>query len=112
MDNAVQNIEFTTANGGHKVVLKPFITGFDKRAINIAIVDMPEGTGNATRAAMWDDARLKAVVVSISVKNAEGVEEVKTEDLANVALALDNRDYQEIHEKVDEVIGDKKKVTT
>lgn len=102
------NIEFETT-GGHKIILKPFITGFDKRSIDQIMFEGAEtdkdGKFNPSsfnrQKNKAQDRTFEIVVVSV---------DGKTGDVAKEVLSLPHRDAQEIIEKINEITVGKKKV--
>lgn len=106
------NIEFTTAVGGQKVVLKSFITGAEKRSINEAFMNAKEIP------AKWDAdgaERIATTAEQIRATVKKAIEIVvisvneKTTDLYNEIFNLDQNDTAEIKARVDDVTAGKKK---
>lgn len=104
------NIEFTTT-GGHAIVLKPFVNGYEKWDIEEAFIlakDKPVPLADGTtRPAVFTD-QLKATVkkaIETVVLSVDG----KTENVYDLVYSLEHNDTAEIKKRVDEVTEIKKK---
>ena len=97
--NTIPTIEIVTTHG-HKVVIKEFITGFDKRKVGEAYLDAPADLTPSKKYALAVDTALHTVVVSV-----DGV----SENVEGLVLGLPMEDTDEIVDKVNEITGTKKK---
>lgn len=86
--------------GGHEVILKNFINGYDKDAIDGAILDNMELPISARIAA----AKKKAY--ELLIVSVDG----KTENVFDEAQKLDHKDAAEIKAAIDSITEDSKKV--
>lgn len=102
MPTPQENITIVTKHSGHTVVLKPFITGYDKVEMNSVLHDLPEGTTNAQKIKLLNKKNIDVVVVSV-----DGV----TENTGDQVLNMDARDYQEVVAAINEITGEKKSET-
>lgn len=114
MSNEAQTNERTTktitTTGGHKVVIKDFITGREKREItNIYLRDMEmkqkggesELSGlKGTVASEAEDKAIELIVVSVNDSEKKVLEKV---------LNLPSEDYDEVVEAINEVTEPRKK---
>ena len=104
----MENKEYTTI-GGHKFVIKEFVTARDMRVLKGMYMEMAKFDDkggqtfnvDAEKANAVEDKTIELVVVSL---NGD------TEDVVALMMDLPANDYNEIFEKVQEVTGfDKKK---
>ena len=103
----MENITFKT-EGGHEVVIKSFITGYDSRAIEIAyaegIENGPDGKPTAV-SYIKQYNKSKDRAIEIVVVSVDG----KTEDILKEVLSLPTTETKEIIVKINEVTEAKKK---
>lgn len=102
MSSEVQNVQFTTTNG-HVVVVKPFITGWDKMSLAAVTIELPEEATKTERFMAWTKKTIEISVVSV-----DGV----AEDVASLVLNLNNQDSEEILSRVRDLTQEKKSEPT
>lgn len=103
----MQNKEFTS-EGGHKIVIKPFITLAENRTINDTLIGgMETGPDGKANPISFNNARNKTQdkTFEIVVVSVDG----KTDNIVQEILSLPKLDAQEVIKMVDEVTSDKKK---
>lgn len=102
------NIEFATKENGHKIIMKPFITGREKRSISekyiqAAVIDdqgkLKLGSPDIQLNAATDQAILVTVI------SVDG----NSDDIINRVLNLPSRDMIEVVERMNEITDNKKK---
>jgi hypothetical protein len=96
--------DIVTPVGGHKVVLKAWITGREKRAINSALLDdssMIDGkySIDASNIDRMKDEAIKNVIVSINGSN---------ENVIDTLLDMRSQDYDFVIAEIDEITSEKK----
>lgn len=96
-----ENVTFTTT-GGHVVVLKGFITGYEKRSIGDIYLEVRERAGSKPADAYNAAADRGLEVAVISVDG-------KTERIAEEVNNLSHVDTAEIIARVNEITESKKK---
>lgn len=93
-------VEITTTHGGHKVIFKSFVTGYDKQSIGGIYLDLPDAMPRSQKFAKANERALETVIISV---NGE------TSGVADLVMKMDARDTEEVVAKVNEITEDKKK---
>ena len=93
-------VEFTTPIEKHKLLLKPYATGFDQEAIDKAMFDSPfVDTNDPDYLPPTNRANRKSF--EIMVISVDG----KTENVADLVLAMNRNDTQSVIEKINEIVS-------
>lgn len=93
------NVSFETAVGKHQIVLKTFITGFEKDSITAAYLD----SKNLPMSQQLQAAKKRAF--EVTVMSVDGHADNVFDRIQN----FDHRDAAEIKERIDEITEGKKK---